>query len=335
MRRDTIINLQGKFMSNQEQPSTEKQTLKILADLGQQLVNEQRRARRWRVFFRIILLSLFVGFFAMTTFIDKDNSMIEISNRIKNHIALIEIFGAIGGEEQVVADDIIKSLNSAYTNPKTVAVILRINSPGGSPVHSSNIYNEIIKLKHKYTDIPIFTVIDDICASGGYYIASATDEIYANQSSLVGSIGVVSSGFGFVDAIEKLGITRRLYTSGENKAFLDPFSEVKQSQEQHWQNTLNTIHNQFINDVKQGRTKKLKNNPIIFSGMIWAGKDALEYGLIDGFGDCNYVARHIVGVESIIDFTKKTSTLEKLFKEAKMQMKSLVFKELIVNKRLF
>jgi protease-4 len=321
-------------MNNQEQPSTEKQTLNILADLAQQLVNEQRRSRRWRIFFRFIFLSLFVGFFAMTTFIDKDNSMIEISNRSKNHIAIIEMFGTIG-EEQIVADDIIKSLNAAYANPKTVAIILRINSPGGSPVHSSNIYNEIIRLKEQYTDIPIFTVVDDICASGGYYIASATNKIYANQSSLVGSIGVISSGFGFVDAIEKLGITRRLYTSGDNKAFLDPFSEVKNSQEQHWQNTLNTIHNQFINDVKNGREQKLKNNPILFSGMIWAGKEALEYGLIDGFGDCNYIARDIIGIENIVDFTKKTSTFEKLFKDAKMQMKSLIFKELIANKRLF
>jgi protease-4 len=319
-------------MDNQES-STEKKTLNILADIAQQVVNEQKRARRWKIFFRFIILAIVISFIFMTAFVDKYDNMIEISKHNK-HIALIEVFGTIG-EEQITSDEIIKSLNTAYTNTKTVAIILRINSPGGSPVHSSNIYNEIIRLKEKHTNIPIFTVIDDICASGGYYVASATNEIYANQSSLVGSIGVISSGFGFVDAIEKLGITRRLYTAGDNKAFLDPFSKLKNTQEKHWQDTLKTIHNQFINNVKQGRKNRLKNNPIVFSGMIWAGEDALSYGLIDGFGDCSHIARNIVGIDNIVDFTKKTSALDKLLKDAKIQIKSFLFEELLSNRISF
>ena len=320
-------------MDNQE-ASTEKQTLDILADIAQQVVREQRRARRWKVFFKLIFLSIFIFFIYLATLDNKYDKVIEFSNQKGKHVALIELFGTIG-ESQINSDAVIKSLSEAYRNNKTVAVILRVNSPGGSPVHSSNIYNEIIRLKEKYSKIPIFTVVDDICASGGYYIASATDEIYANKSSLVGSIGVISSGFGFVEAIEKLGITRRLYTAGDNKAFLDPFTDVKHSQEKQWQNTLNKVHKQFINSVKAGRKNKLQNSPIIFSGMIWAGEDALAYGLIDGFGDCNHIARNIIGIENIVNFTKKTSTLEKLLEEAKVQVKAFLVKEFFANKLAF
>ena len=201
-------------------------------------------------------------------------------------------------------------LRDAFEDTNTRGVILRINSPGGSPVQSGYVYDEIMRLKGLYPNVKVYAVISDIGASGAYYIAAAADEIYADKASLVGSIGVISSSFGFVDALDKLGVERRVFTSGENKAFLDPFSPLKKTDKAFWQNVLSVTHKQFIAQVKKGRGDRLKSTSKVFSGLIWTGEQALEMGLVDGLGSTGFVAREVIGEENIVDFTLKRSPFE-------------------------
>ena len=285
----------------------------LVESLAKGALQEQRRSRRWGIFFK--LLTFCWLFFSMAIIYNAT----EISNgslaeSAVEHTALVDIDGQIGGND-VNADIVVTGLRAAFADANTQAVILRINSPGGSPVQSGYIYDEIRRLRSVHKEKPLYAVITDLGASGGYYIAAAADKIYADKASLVGSIGVISSGFGFVEAMDNLGITRRTYTSGENKAFLDPFQSVNPQAAAQWQTSLDTIYQQFIDAVKAGRGDRLADNPDIFSGMVWSGQQATELGLVDDLGSASYVAREVVGAEEIVDYTFRLSPLEKFARD--------------------
>ncbi len=269
---------------------------------------EQKRARQWGIFFKLLTFAYL--FFGVLIFYQASGRSVPSST--DGHTAIISLKGVIKEDTQANANTFATGLRRAYEDENTKAIIIAINSPGGSPVQSDYMFNEIKRLKDKHPDIKVYAVVSDIAASGGYYVAAAADEIYANQASLVGSIGVTSAGFGFVEAIEKLGIERRDYTAGENKSFLDPFQPSKPEQVRFWQTVLASTHERFINRVKEGRGDRLGDYPDMFSGLIWNGEQALEMGLIDGFASAGQVARDIAGVEEMRDFTVKKTPLEEL-----------------------
>jgi len=271
----------------------------LLNRLSFAAVNEQRRARRWSVFFKG--LGFVYLFMVLYMFFPKQSSEIHLGR----HTALVEISGEISDQSMANADNIIGSLRDAFEDKGTKGIILRINSPGGSPVQAGYVYDEIVRLRAKYPETPIYTVVADLCASAAYYIASSTDKIYADKASLVGSIGVLMDGYGFVETMKKLGVERRLLTAGEHKGMLDPFSPVKESDKQFMQDLINNVHVQFIEAVKKGRGKRLKDDPLLFSGLVWSGDKAVVNGLADGLGSASYVAREIIGEENIVDYTAR------------------------------
>ncbi|EPN63339.1 signal peptide peptidase SppA, 36K type, partial [Pseudomonas syringae pv. actinidiae ICMP 19096] len=246
----------------------EAKSWKLLEKMLLASVQEQRRARRWGIFFKLLTVAfLFVAI--VLPMLDFEGG----ASRRSSHAALIDVQGVIADKESASAENITTALRDAFGDEKTKGVILRINSPGGSPVQSGYVYDEIRRLRAEKPNIKVYAVITDLGASGAYYIASAADQIYADKASLVGSIGVTAAGFGFVGAMEKLGVDRRTYTSGEHKAFLDPFQPQKADETQFWQSVLDTTHRQFIASVKQGRGDRLKDKdyPEMFSGLIWTG----------------------------------------------------------------
>jgi protease-4 len=273
-------------------------------------IKEQRAARRWGIFFRLVFLAL--ALFAIWTYFDLGGTDGESLGR---HTALIEIDGSIDTDGSGSADNVVPSLDKAFSDAGSAAVVLRINSPGGSPVQAGIIVDEINRLKKGYPNKPLYVVVDEICASGGYYIAAAADKIYVNKASIVGSVGVLMDGFGFVGTMEKLGVERRLLTAGENKGFLDPFSPQSDKQKAHAQEMLNEIHQQFIAVVRAGRGKRLKETPEIFSGLYWSGAKAVEMGLADGFGTVDTVARDIVKAEDIVDYTAHEGLPERVLRK--------------------
>jgi protease-4 len=272
-------------------------------------LKEQRTARRWGIFFKLLM---FV-YLALILYLYTPDVDMDVAEGGK-HTALIDLEGVIASDEDANADDIIDGLRDAFEDENSAGVILRINSPGGSPVQAGYINDEIQRLRKEYPDKPLYAVISDICASGGYYIAAAADKVYADKASIVGSIGVRMDGFGFVDAMQKLGIERRLLTAGENKGFLDPFEPVKASDVKHVQELLDDIHQQFIQVVRQGRGEKLKDNPDLFSGYVWTGEQAVALGLVDELGSSDYVAREVIGAETIVDYTPAEDWLQKFSK---------------------
>jgi protease-4 len=245
--------------------------------------------------------------------------------------ALITLNGEIGVDSEVSAINVKSSLKEAYENPGTKALILAINSPGGSPVQSGIINDEITRYKSLHPQIPVYAVIEDICASGGYYIAVAADKIFVDKASIVGSIGVLMNGFGFDKAIKNLGVERRLITSGENKAILDPFLPIKPKQREFMQDLLKEVHNQFIEAVKKGRGNKLALNSDIFSGLFWSGESAIKLGLADGYGDMDLVAREIIGHEKIIDFTIQSNFADRFAKKLGASIGSSMGKDILKN----
>lgn len=276
-------------------------------------VQEQRRARRWGIFFKLLtFLYLFGALLMFSPLFDLQKT----AARGEAHTALVEVRGMIADNESASADSVVGSLRAAFEDPKTKGVVLRINSPGGSPVQSGYIYDEIRRLRGEYPDIKVYAVITDLGASGAYYIASAADEIYADKASLVGSIGVTAASFGFVDLMGKLGVERRVYTSGEHKAFLDPFQPQKEDETRFWQGVLDTTHRQFIESVKKGRGDRLKvdGHPELFSGLVWSGEQALELGLVDELGSTSYVAREVIGAKEIVDYTKQDTPFDRFAK---------------------
>lgn len=268
-------------------------------------VQEQRRARRWSIFFKLIFLAaiIFVVFAACS-----DHSA---GKPLSAHTAVINVDGIIDSEFNS-AKLINEGLRAAFEEKQAQGIILQLNSPGGSPVQSNEVFAEIMRLKALHPDKKIYAVMEDACASGCYYIAAAADKIYANQASLVGSIGVLFDGFGFVDTLNKVGVQRRLLTAGQNKGFMDPFSPSTPEMEGFVQSMLDDIHQQFISAVEQGRGDRLKKNDLIFSGLAWTGHQALDLGLIDDFGSTDYVAREIIKAEKLIDYTSKPNLLDRL-----------------------
>ena len=294
-------------MADKENKNWEKQTIEkiALASLG-----EQRSSRRWGVFFKIIGL-IYLGWVLFFVLSSTNKSTLASGD----FTALIRLNGEIGVDSEISAIDVKSSLKEVYESPGTKALILAINSPGGSPVQSGIINDEILRYKALNPQIPVYAVIEDVCASGGYYVAVAADKIFVDKASIVGSIGVLMNGFGFDRAINNLGIERRLITSGKNKAILDPFLPVDPKQKDFMQKLLNEVHEQFIKVVKRGRGNKLVNNSDIFSGLFWSGESAIKLGLADSFGNVDLVAREIVKYEKIVDFTIESSFSDRFAKK--------------------
>jgi protease-4 len=279
----------------------------VLEKLALSAVQEQRRTRRWGVFFKSLgFVYLFLMLFLLSGwFGDSDVS------KIGKHTALVDLQGEIASDK-VNADTIIAGLDDAFDNKNTQGVILRINSPGGSPVQAGQINDEIHRLRKLHPTIPLYVVVDDICASGGYYIAAAADKIFVDKASLVGSIGVLMDGFGFTKTMDKLGVERRLITAGANKGFLDPFSPADPKQEAYAHQMLAEIHNQFIQVVREGRGKRLKETPDIFSGLVWSGEESIKLGLADGYGTVDSVARDVIKAKDVVDFTPHEGLADRL-----------------------
>lgn len=289
---------------NQKEQNWERAALEKVALAA---VQEQRRARHWGIFFKLLLFIYLFAllFIAMGWWGKKDGGP-------SKHTALVEVRGVIGPEGSASADNVMTGLQDAFKDKRTQGIIVRINSPGGSPVQAGHINDEIRRLRQKHPNIPVYAVVEDICASGGYYVAVAADQIYVDKSSIIGSIGVLMDGFGFTGAMEKLGIERRLLAAGENKGFLDPFSPIEESQKAHAQNMLGEIHQQFINVVRQGRGNRLKETPEMFSGLLWIGSKSVELGLADALGSVEYVAREVIKAEDIVDFTPRENIAERV-----------------------
>ena len=301
------INLDKISSEDRSTSNWEREAIVNLANAG---LKEQRRARRWSVFFKLL------GFAYLSLFlISMLAPHISSFGKGAHHTALVELAGIIADGEEASADNVVSGLRAAFENKDSKAVILRINSPGGSPVQASYINREIKRLRELHPDKPIYAVVTDICASGGVFAAVATDKIFADKASIVGSIGVRMDGFGFVEAIEKLGVERRLMTAGEHKAILDPFQPENEFEKQHVQSLLDEIHQQFIDVVVEGRGDKLAKDKNMFSGLFWTGEQALELGLVDGFGSASYVAREVVGFEDIQDYTFREDVFQRFAKQ--------------------
>ena len=310
-------------MADKENKNWEKQAIEkiALASLG-----EQRSSRRWGVFFKIIGL-IYLGWVLFFVLSSANKSTLASGD----FTALIRLNGEIGVDSEISAIDIKSSLKEVYESPGTKALILAINSPGGSPVQSGIINDEILRYKALNPQIPVYAVIEDVCASGGYYVAVAADKIFVDKASIVGSIGVLMNGFGFDRAINNLGIERRLITSGKNKAILDPFLPIDPKQKDFMQKLLKEVHEQFIKVVKKGRGSKLVNNPDIFSGLFWSGESAIKLGLADSFGDVDLVAREIVKHEKIVDFTIESSFSDRFAKKLGAGIGSSLSKDFLKN----
>lgn len=283
----------------------------VLEKLVFATLSEQRARRRWGIFFKLITVVLIV--FGLWNAFDMGGKDIDAVGR---HTALVEIDGTIeAGGGSGSAESVIPALTSAFSDHDSVGVVLRINSPGGSPVQAGIINDEIGRLRKAYPKKPLYVVVDEMCASGGYYIAVAADRIYVNKASIVGSIGVLMDGFGFTGLMEKAGVERRLLTAGENKGFLDPFSPISAKQKGFAQDMLNEIHQQFIDVVRKGRGKRLKETPETFSGLFWSGSKAVELGLADGFGTAESLARDEFKAEDIVDYTKHEGLSDRVLKK--------------------
>jgi len=279
----------------------------VLEKLALAAVKEQRSSRRWGIFFKLLTFAyLTVLILLALDWRGKTDGLTD-----GKHTALVEVSGIIGPGTDASAERINSALQAAFKDSNTQGVVVRINSPGGSPVQSQNIYDEMRRLRAKYPAIPLYVVVEDLCASGGYFVAAGADRIYVSKTSIVGSIGVRMDGWGVTGLMDKLGIERRLLTAGENKGFLDPFLPVDEKQKQHAQTLLNDIHQQFISVVREGRGKRLKETPDMFSGLIWTGQKSVDLGLADGFGNLDYVAREVIKAEEIVDFSQKENIAEK------------------------
>jgi len=282
-----------------------------LKDIALEGIKERRRARRWGIFFKLAFLGyFFILLIVMSSSITDAGGNTAID--AEEITAVIDVSGVIMDGMEASAEFIIPSLQKAFEDERTKGVMIRINSPGGSPVQAGYINDEIYRLKEKYPHIPVYAVVSDMCASGGYYIAVAADEIYVDKASIVGSIGVRMDAFGFVGAMEKLGIERRLITAGEHKGILDPFKPIDAAEIQHLETMLAHTHRQFKNVVKEGRGKRLADNPDIFSGLFWTGEDAITLGLADKIGSDAYVAREVIKAKDQVNFTSEKDVLERL-----------------------
>ncbi len=280
----------------------------MLEKLAFATLAEQRAARRWRTFTRL-------GWLAFVVFVAWAVMSRDMATATKSgpHTAVVDIKGEIAAGAEASAEFVIASMRSAFEDEGSKAVVLLINSPGGSPVQAGMINDEIVRLKAKHNK-PVYAVVEETCASAAYYIAAAADDIFVDKASIVGSIGVLMDGFGFTGTMEKLGVERRLLTAGENKGFLDPFSPQSEKQREYAQIMLDKIHQQFIAVVKAGRGERLKSTPETFSGLFWTGQQSIDMGLADHLGSLDYVAREVVKAEEVIDYTRRDNVAERLAK---------------------
>jgi len=277
----------------------------VIERLAGAALQEQRRARRWGIFFKLLTFAYVTVIILMA--VDWGTR----GQTSGKHTALVEVSGVIAPGTDASAERIMAALQAAFKDENTQGVVVRINSPGGSPVQSNYIYEEMRRLRKKHPAVPLYAVVEDLGASGGYYVAAGADRIYVGRSSIVGSIGVRMDSFGVTGLMEKLGVERRLLTAGENKGFLDPFLPVDPTQKAHAQALLEDVHRQFIGVVRDGRGKRLKETPDMFSGLVWTGQKSVELGLADAFGSLDYVAREVVKAEKVVDFTQKENLAEK------------------------
>lgn len=302
-------NQQNNKMDANDSKNTPGWERNVLEKLAMSAVTEQRTARRWSIFFKMLMFAYLIAVGAMAFYPKFSKGM---GGSDKEHTAVVDILGVIADGEVASAENIIEGLRDAVKDEKTKGVILNINSPGGSPVQSAYVYDEIRRLKKKHPEIPIYAVVSDICASGGYYIAAAADKIYVSESSMIGSIGVLMNGFGFVNTMEKLGVDRRLLIAGKHKALMDPFSAVKQEETAHMQALLNEVHQQFISAVRAGRGDRLVETKDMFSGLVWTGVQGIKLGLADDLGSVDSIARDVIGTKNRLNFTPKEKLFDKL-----------------------
>lgn len=281
----------------------------IVEKLAFAAITEQRKARRWGIFFKLLMFGYLLAVLAVAMY---PKFKQEISGTGKNHTAVINLVGMIAEDQNANAESIIDSLRNAVKDKDTKGIIIHANSPGGSPVQSAYVYDEIKKIKKEHPDLPIHAVVSDICASGCYYIVSAVDKIYANPASLIGSIGVIMDSFGFVETMKLLGVERRLLTAGKHKALLDPFSPGKPDEQQYMQSLINQVHQQFIDAVKKGRGQRLKETPEMFSGLVWTGEESVKLGVVDAMGTQDYVAKEVIGAETQVDFTEQERLVDRI-----------------------
>jgi len=282
----------------------------LVTKLASEALKEQRRRRRWGIFFKLLTFAYVT--FILVLAIDWSSRGDFTSG--KKHTAMVELSGVIAPGSDASAEKVTASLQAAFKDKNTQGVIMRINSQGGSPVQAQTIYDEMKRLRKKYPDIPLYAVVEDICASGGYFVAVGADRIYVGKASIVGSIGVLMNGFGFTGLMDKLGVERRLITAGKNKGMLDPFSPLEEKDRKYISGMMEDIHQQFIDVVKEGRGKRLKETPDMFSGLIWTGEKSIELGLADGYGSLDSVARDVIKAEDIVDYTMKEGIAEKVAK---------------------
>ena len=278
----------------------------LIEKLATEALKEQRRARRWGIFWKLLTFAYVTVIIVMAVDWKEAGDF-----KDGRHTALVEIKGVIAPGSDASADKVALALQAAFKDKGTQGVVLRINSPGGSPVQAQNIFDEMRRLRVKHPGIPLYVVVEDLCASGGYYVAAAADKIYVAKGSIVGSIGVRMDSFGVVGLMEKLGVESRQITAGKNKALLDPFQPLQEAHKQIVVELIDEIHNQFIAAVREGRGKRLKETPDMFSGLIWSGAKSVELGLADGFGGLDYVARDVIKAEDIVDYTQKENIAEK------------------------
>ena len=306
-------------LSNESPPDQGQWERELVNRLAFSALAEQRRTRRWGIFFKFAILAYLMALLVLYLPLGR-----LAPSAGEKHTALVEVSGVISDDSEASADNIVAALRAAFKDDDTAGVILRINSPGGSPVQAGYVNDEIGRLRKEHPKIPLYAVITDMCASGGYYIAAAADRIYADKASVVGSIGVLMNGFGFVGTMEKLGVERRLLTAGESKGMLDPFSPANPAEVAHIEGVLNELHGQFIEVVKRGRGDRLTGGDELFSGLVWSGERSVELGLVDALGSSSYVAREIIGVEEIRDFTPRRDLLERIADRIGMAMATSV-----------
>lgn len=295
-------------MNNENNISGTSWEKRVLESLAKDVLKEQRASRRWGILFKFLTFAYLTIFILMLV----PDDLSSAADKGPEHTAVLKIEGVVSSADQASADNVIRGLQAAFQNDNTKGLILSIDSPGGSPVQAAMIYDEILRLKKANPDIKVYAVASDFCTSAAYYIASAADEIYASKASIVGSIGVLMNSFGFVNTLEKVGVERRLMTAGELKGVMDPFSPIKAEEQAIVQSMLDNVHKQFIDDVRQGRGERLKEDSQTFSGRFWTGEQAVSNGLIDGLSTTAAVARDIIGVEKLVDFTPEEDVFTRL-----------------------
>ena len=291
---------------NADNPGWEREVIEKLAFAA---VTEQKKTRRWGIFFKGLMAAYLLVLLGVATY---PKFKKEMGSTGKAHTAVIDLVGVIAESEETNAAAIIKGLRAAVKNTDTKGILIHANSPGGSPVQADYVFEEIRAIKAKNPDLPIYAVVSDICASGCYYIASAADKIYVNPASIVGSIGVIMNGFGFVDAMSKFGVERRLITAGEHKAMMDPFSPINNQETKYMQTLIDQVHQQFIAAIKKGRGDRLKETPEMFSGLVWTGAESIKLGLVDEIGTEDYVATEIIGAKKLENFTQEERLIDRL-----------------------